>query len=79
MTTATVYTTTTCPYCTMMKDYLDEQKIAYREVNVQEDRQAAQELVDRTGQMGVPQTELNGNWIFGFDPAAVQAALSEDN
>lgn len=39
MTTATVYTTTTCPYCTMMIDYLDEQKIAYCEGNVQEDRQ----------------------------------------
>ena len=78
MTTATVYTTTTCPYCTMMKDYLDEQKIAYRVVNVQEDRQVAKELVEKTGQMGVPQTELNGKWILGFDPAAVQAALSED-
>lgn len=78
MTTATVYTTTTCPYCTMMIDYLDEQKIAYRVVNVQEDRQVAKELVEKTGQMGVPQTELNGKWILGFDPAAVQAALSED-
>lgn len=78
MTTATVYTTTTCPYCTMMIDYLDEQKVAYRVVNVQEDRQVAKELVEKTGQMGVPQTELNGKWILGFDPAAVQAALSED-
>ncbi|MCM3636233.1 MULTISPECIES: glutaredoxin family protein [Bacillales] len=73
--TATVYTTNTCPYCTMMKNYLDEQNIPYREVNVQEDEAAGRKLVETTGQMGVPQTELNGKWILGFDTAAVQAAL----
>lgn len=72
---ATVYTTSTCPYCTMIKEYLDEQNISYREVNVQVDQQAARKLVDTTGQMGVPQTELNGKWIFGFDPDAIQDAL----
>ncbi|MFS0690204.1 glutaredoxin family protein [Sporosarcina sp. 179-K 8C2 HS] len=73
--TATVYTTNTCPYCTMMKNYLDEQNIPYREVNVQEDEEAGRKLVETTGQMGVPQTELNGQWILGFDTQAVQAAL----
>lgn len=73
--TATVYTTNTCPYCTMMKNYLDEQNIPYREVNVQEDEEAGRKLVETTGQMGVPQTELNGKWILGFDTEAVQAAL----
>ena len=73
--TATVYTTNTCPYCTMMKNYLDEQNIPYREVNVQEDEAAGRKLVETTGQMGVPQTELNGKWILGFDTAAVQEAL----
>lgn len=73
--TATVYTTSTCPYCTMMKNYLDEQNIPYREVNVQEDEEAGRKLVETTGQMGVPQTELNGKWILGFDTEAVQAAL----
>lgn len=73
--TATVYTTNTCPYCTMMKNYLDEQNIPYREVNVQEDEEAGRKLVETTGQMGVPQTELNGKWILGFDTAAVQEAL----
>ncbi|MFC5605088.1 glutaredoxin family protein [Sporosarcina koreensis] len=73
--TATVYTTNTCPYCTMMKNYLDEQNIPYREVNVQEDEEAGRKLVETTGQMGVPQTELNGKWILGFDTVAVQEAL----
>jgi len=59
----------------MMKNYLDEQNIPYREVNVQEDEAAGRKLVETTGQMGVPQTELNGKWILGFDTAAVQEAL----
>lgn len=73
--TATVYTTSTCPYCTMMTNYLREQNIPFKEVNVQFDREAGQRLVEQTGQLGVPQTELNEKWIFGFDPSGVQAAL----
>ena len=72
---ATVYTTSTCPYCTMMTNYLREQNIPFKEVNVQADQEAGQRLVETTGQMGVPQTELNGKWILGFDPAGIQQAL----
>ena len=64
----TVYSTNTCPYCTMMKQFLEAQGINYKEVNVQEDLDAAYELVEETGQMGVPQTNVNGHWVFGFDP-----------
>lgn len=64
----TVYTTNTCPYCVMMKNFLDSNGLAYKEVNVQLDQQAAQKLVEETGQMGVPQTKVNGNWVLGFDP-----------
>ncbi len=73
--TATVYTTNTCPYCSMMTNYLKENNITFREVNVQTDRAAGQKLVETTGQMGVPQTEINGKWILGFDPEGVQQAL----
>lgn len=73
--TATVYTTSTCPYCTMMTNYLKENNIPYKEVNVQTDPAAGQKLVETTGQMGVPQTELNGKWILGFDTAGIQQAL----
>lgn len=72
---ATVYTTSTCPYCTMLTNYLDEQGIAYDEVNVQMDPAAGQRLVATTGQMGVPQTEINGRWVIGFDPEGIQAAV----
>lgn len=74
---ATVYVSSTCPYCTMMTNYLDEVNIPYDTINVSTDPAAGQKLVETTGQMGVPQTLLNGKWILGFDPAGVQAALNE--
>ena len=63
----TVYTTTTCPYCTMMKNFLNEKELPFKEVNIQQDPVAANRLVKTTGQMGVPQTEINGQWVLGFD------------
>jgi glutaredoxin 3 len=52
----------------MMKQFLEGQGLNYKEVNVQYDQDAAQKLVEETGQMGVPQTKVNGNWVLGFDP-----------
>lgn len=60
----------------MMTNYLQEQNIPFEEVNVQIDVEAAQKLVAETGEMGVPQTKLNGQWILGFNPDAVQKALA---
>lgn len=75
MAKATVYTTSTCPYCTMLTGYLEEQGIEYEEVNVQVNPEAGQRLVATTGQMGVPQTEINGQWVIGFDPERIQQVL----
>ncbi len=72
---ATVYVSSTCPYCTMMTNYLDEQNISYETINVSLDQQAGKRLVETTGQMGVPQTQLNAVWILGFDPEGVHKAL----
>ena len=66
-----VYSTNTCPYCDMMKSFLQQNQISFKEVNVQEDQEAAQKLVETTGQMGVPQTNINGQWVLGFDPDRV--------
>lgn len=71
----TVYTTNTCPYCTMMKNFLEAQGLPFKEVNVQQDAEAARKLVDETGQMGVPQTKVNGEWVLGFDPEALMAKV----
>lgn len=73
----TVYTTTTCPYCTMLKNFLSQNNIPYKEVNVQNDPIAMQRIVNQTGQMGVPQTEINGKWVIGFNPQKIIEALEQ--
>lgn len=55
----------------MMKNFLKEKGLPFKEVNVQQDPIAANRLVKTTGQMGVPQTEINGQWVIGFDPERV--------
>jgi glutaredoxin 3 len=71
----TVYTTNSCPYCVMMKNFLSNNGLPFKEVNVQQDQVAANRLVAKTGQLGVPQTEINGQWIIGFDPDKVMSLL----
>ncbi|MUV37828.1 hypothetical protein JNUCC1_01634 [Lentibacillus sp. JNUCC-1] len=73
----TVYTTSQCPYCTMVKNFLSEKKIAYKEVNVEQDPATMQRVVETTGQMGVPQTDVNGVWVLGFDPESIMGALKQ--
>ncbi|WP_374718541.1 glutaredoxin family protein [Parageobacillus toebii] len=71
----TVYTTTTCPYCVMVKNFLREQGVPFEEVNVQRDPIAARKLVETTGQIGVPQIEIDGQWVIGFDLNAIMQLL----
>lgn len=59
----------------MMIRYLKERNVKVRTINVARDQRAAQRLMSITGQMGVPQTEINGQWIIGFDPQSVERAL----
>ncbi len=70
-----VYSTQTCPYCDMAKDFLKENKIAFRGVDVGADSAAAQEMMDKSGQMGVPVIEVDGKIIVGFDREALKHAL----
>ncbi|OKO96312.1 Glutaredoxin [Geobacillus proteiniphilus] len=79
MAQVTVYTTTTCPYCVMAKNFLRAQGIPFREVNVELDPKAARRLVETTGQMGVPQIEINGRWVLGYDRETIMALWNEAN
>jgi glutaredoxin 3 len=67
----TVYTTTTCPYCIMLKNYLNEQGIPFNEINLNFHPEAVERVVRATGQLGVPQTEIDGHWVIGFNPEAI--------
>jgi glutaredoxin-like YruB-family protein len=70
-----VYSTTTCPWCIRVKDYLKEKNIPFEEVNVQEDREAAEEMIKKSGQTGVPVVEIGDKIIIGFDQKAIDEAL----
>ncbi|MGQ9788827.1 MAG: glutaredoxin family protein [Candidatus Hadarchaeaceae archaeon] len=70
-----IYTTPTCPYCTMAKNFLRENGVEIIEKNVASDRAAAVEMVEKSGQMGVPVLDINGEIIVGFDREAIKRAL----
>jgi glutaredoxin 3 len=72
-----VYSTPTCPYCYLVKDYLKAKEIEFEEKDVSKDREAAREMVEKSGQMGVPQIDINGKIIVGFDRDAIDEELSK--
>ncbi len=72
----TVYSTPTCGYCRMAKNYLKEKNVAFTDYNVATNSEKAQEMVRKSGQMGVPVLDVNGKIIIGFDRGAIDQALS---
>lgn len=72
----TVYTTQTCPYCDSVKRYLSSINVSYSEIDISADEAAAQELVQRTGQQGVPQTEIDGKFVIGYDTNELDRLLN---
>jgi glutaredoxin-like YruB-family protein len=70
-----VYSTPTCSWCTTLKTYLDSHHVSYREINVAIDTSAAEAMVRKSGQQGVPQTEINGQMIVGFDKPRIKQLL----
>jgi glutaredoxin 3 len=72
----TVYSTPTCPYCTMVKTFLREQSIEFEDVDVSRDRQKAIYMVRKSGQSGVPVTEVNGRMVVGFRPEEILKAMN---
>ena len=70
-----IYSTSTCPYCTMAKDFLKKNNTHFQEMNVGIDQAAAKEMTDKSGQMGVPVLDIDGTIIVGFDKDAISRAL----
>lgn len=61
----------------MLKTYLKGKKVDFEEVDVEEDRASGQKIIEETGQMGVPVTNIGGKYIIGFDRPRIDAALQE--
>lgn len=70
-----VYSTPTCPWCDKAKSYLNQNNIDYTNYNVAEDRNAAMDMIRKSGQRGVPVLDINGQIIIGFDKPAIDSAL----
>ncbi|MDD3905618.1 MAG: glutaredoxin domain-containing protein [Candidatus Omnitrophica bacterium] len=71
----TVYSTPTCPFCIRAKQYLKDNNIPFDDIDVSEDEKKAQEMIKRSGQMGVPVIEIDGAIIVGFDKDKIKDAL----
>lgn len=71
----TVYSTPTCPHCTTLKNYLKDHKINFTDIDLSKNSKAAEDLVRRSGQQGVPQTDINGKIIVGFDKKKIDEML----
>ncbi len=72
----TVYSTPTCPYCKMAKEYFDSKKVEYTDIDVSADSKAAQEMVQKSGQMGVPVIVMGDEVLVGFDQAKIDEVLT---
>jgi glutaredoxin 3 len=72
-----VYSTETCPYCVMVKEFLKDKKLEFEDIDVNSDKDKAQEMVEKSGQMGVPVVDIGGKIIIGFDKPKIEETLKE--
>jgi len=70
-----VYSTPTCPYCNTAKDFLKENNIEFSEYDVSKDIEARNEMLEISGQMGVPVIIIDEEIIIGFNKEAIKKAL----
>jgi len=70
-----IYSTPTCPYCVRAKQFLKDNNVVFEEVDLAADQQAAEEMVKKSGQMGVPVLDIEGEIIVGFDKEKIKQSL----
>ncbi len=71
----TIYTTPTCGYCRVAKDYFRTNHVPFTECDVSTDQRKAEEMVRKSGQMGVPVIDVHGKMIVGFNRPEIEKAL----
>jgi glutaredoxin 3 len=74
--TVKIYSTSACPWCMRVKQFLKENNIAFEDLDVSGNQQAAEEMIQKSGQMGVPVLDIDGEIIIGFDKEKIKAALA---
>jgi len=71
-----IYSTPTCPFCKRAKDYLTQKGIKYTDFNVAQDKAKAQEMIQKSGQMGVPVIIVGDEVVVGFNQGLMDKLLS---
>lgn len=71
----TVYSTPTCPYCVRVKEFLKTNNIEFEDIDVAENEDRAQEMIKKSGQMGVPVIDIGGEIVVGFDKERIKKVL----
>jgi glutaredoxin-like YruB-family protein len=70
-----LYTTPICPYCVTLKQYFKEHNIEFEEIDVSQNEKLKDEIIEKTGQLGVPIIDINGELITGFDKEKISKLL----
>lgn len=70
-----IYSTPTCPWCMRAKQFLKDNNIAYQDLDVSTNQPAAEEMIKKSEQMGVPVLDIEGEIIVGFDKEKIKTAL----
>jgi glutaredoxin 3 len=73
--TVVVYSTPTCPFCKQVKAFLKEHKIDFTDIDVMADQDRAREMIQKSGQMGVPVIDVDGEIVVGFDQKRLEQLL----
>ena len=73
---ATIFSTPLCPYCETLKEFLKENNIKFEEVDVSRDEKLKEEIIKKSGQLGVPVVEINGKMVAGFDKKKISQLLN---
>lgn len=71
-----VFSTPTCPYCITLKEYLKDKGFEIEDIDVSQDQKSLDEMIEKSGQMGVPVVDIDGNIIVGFDKEKVNQLLN---
>lgn len=70
-----VFSTNTCPFCVTLKNFLKEHDIEFEDIDVSQDKVAQDEMIKKSGQMGVPVAEIDGQIVIGFDQEKIKKLL----
>ncbi len=71
-----IFTTSLCPYCFTLKEFLKSKNIEFQEIDVTGDEKAKDELIKKTGKMEVPVLEIDGQVVVGFDKEKISKLLN---